>query len=355
MSDTEEKTEDLGNEMMSDLAAAWDAAEDTSDGDDTGTENSVLEPEGEPDSGAGLTTGDSGTDGVEDSTDQDAVQPDNVNTGAVDQVAEEGEKPPVSLSAAAREVWKDTPEALRKEVTKREQDYAKGIQRYAESAKRAEAMDRTLQPYQQLFAMNGGAAQTMPGLLQTASVLQMGNPQQKAQQVAAIIQQFGIDIGTLDNLLIGEAPSQEVQNQTAIQQAVQQAVMPYQQFANQQAQQQQYAAQQAHNEVANEVQQFAQSNANEFYNDVKAEMADILDLAANRGREMGMQEAYDQACQLNPQIRQIVQGRQSQQSVDSKRKAGSSIHGTLGGDGGSSAPDSTRAAIEMAWESTGRA
>jgi len=353
MNEAEDQSEDFaGNEMMSDLAAAWDAAEETTD--EGQEQDQVHEPEREPASAEGSDTRNGGDpDGNDGTNAEDGLRQDQEQAGTVDQVAEEG-KPPVSLSAAAREEWANTPEPVRKEIAKRERDYAQGIQKYAESAKRAEAMDRTLAPYQQLFAMNGGASNFMPGLMQTASVLQMGAPAQKAEMVANLIKQFGVDIRTLDNMLVGEAPPPEVQQQSAVQQAVQQAVAPYQQHMQQIEQQRQYQAQAAQQEVANEVQHFAQTPENEFYHDVKMEMADILDLAANRGREMSMQEAYEQACQLNPQIRQIVQGRQSQQSVQNKRRAGSSIHGTLGGDGSSSAPDSTRAAIEMAWEQAGR-
>ena len=83
-------------------------------------------------------------------------------------------------------------------------------------------------------------------------------------------------------------------------------------------------------------------------------MADILDLAANRNRNMTLQEAYDQACHLNPQIRQIIQARGSQATVQSKRKAGSSIYGTPSGNGSAASPDSMRHAIENAWENIGR-
>ena len=350
MSEEEKGEEFAGNELMGDLAEAWDAA--VGDEDEGHQTAQVHESDEQPGSGADSTIGDGG-DQPESPDAEDGLRQDQDESGQQHQVAEE-DKPPVSLSAAAREEWANTPEPVRKEIAKRERDFAVGIQKYAENAKRAEAMDRTLAPYQQLFAMNGGAAQFMPGLMQTASVLQMGAPAQKAQMVADLIKQFGVDIGTLDSLLVGEAPPPEVQQQSAVQQAVQQAVAPYQQHMNQIRQQQQYAMQQEQQQVASEVQQFAQTPENEFYHDVKMEMADILDLAANRGREMSMQEAYDQACQLNPQIRQILQGRQSQQSVQQKRKAGSSIHGTLGGDGSSSAPDSMRNAIEMAWEGAGR-
>jgi len=171
--------------------------------------------------------------------------------------------------------------------------------------------------------------------------------------VANLIKQFGVDIRTLDNMLVGKQPPQEVQQQSQVQQAVQQAVAPYQQMAQQMQQQQLHAAQQAQQEVSTEVERFASDPAHEFYHDVKMEMADILDLAANRQHQMSMEEAYQKACQLNPQISRILATR-GQAPTPDQRRAASSVQGSLGGPGAASAPDSMRSAIEDAWAGGGR-
>jgi hypothetical protein len=213
-------------------------------------------------------------------------------------------------------------------------------------------MDRSLAPFQQYFQMNGGAGQTIQGLLQTGASLQMGSPIQKAQMVANIIKQYSVDIKSLDNMLVGEAPSPEVQQQNHVQQAVQQAVAPYQQHMQQIQQQQQYQQQQVQGQVSQEVTNFGANN--EFYNDVRGDMADLLDMAANRGREMNMDEAYKLACANHPQISSIMSGRTSQDSVNQKRRAASSISGSPSGAGGAAA-GSMNAALNSAWDNAGRA
>jgi hypothetical protein len=243
------------------------------------------------------------------------------------------------------------PDAVKQDIIRREQDYAKGIEKHKRNAQRAEMMDRTLQPYQQLFAMNGGAAQFMPNLLQTAAGLQMGTPVQKAQIAAKLIQDFGVDIKALDSALVGEAPPKEIQVQQQLDQMLSQKLQPLQQQLAQYQQRDQYAAQQAQQEVASEVQNFGAQN--EFYNDVRADMADLLDLAANRGREMSMQQAYELACSQHPTISKILQQRASQQQVQQKRSAASSIQGSPGGSM-QSAPNSMVAALNDAWDSAGR-
>src|SRR6056297_2018800 len=122
------------------------------------------------------------------------------------QQASDLETPPAGLPPEAREVWADVPPAVKAAIAKREEDYSRGVKMYADNAKRAQAMDKTLAPYQQLFAMNGGPQNTIPGLLQTASVLQMGAPAQKAQIVAQLVKQFGVDVRALDNALVGQGP-----------------------------------------------------------------------------------------------------------------------------------------------------
>jgi len=317
------------------LEAAWDQSEE-----------SVLE-EVEDD---GLEQGQAGEAGEAEEAgevDQTSVQE---NEAAEATEAEASDKPPVSLSAAAREAWKDTPPAMRAEIAKRERDFAQGIQKYAEDSKRVQAMDNSLKPYQQLFAMNGGAGQFMPSLLNTASILQMGAPAQKAQTVANLIQQFGVDIATLDNVLTGQPQTQE-QPQTQqldINQLVDQRFQQYQQREAQAQQQIQGQAAMA------TIQAFGNNPANEFYNDVKMEMADIIELASNRGQAMTLQQAYDKACILNPEISAIVNGRISQSSVTRKLRAASSVGGGPGGEGGSSAPGSMRSVIEEAWGEQGQ-
>jgi hypothetical protein len=127
---------------------------------------------------------------------------------------------------------------------------------------------------------------------------------------------------------------------------------PMQQQLQGYQQREQYQAQQAQGQVAQEVTQFGSSN--EFYNDVRGDMADLLDMAANRGREMSMEEAYNLACNNHPQISKIMSGRTSQQTVDTKRRAASSIQGSPGGAMSKGAPNSTMAALNDAWDGAGR-
>jgi hypothetical protein len=258
------------------------------------------------------------------------------------------------LSLGAREEWKNTPKAMRDEIAKRERDFSVGMQKNAEGAKRAAGMDHQLQPYQQYFAMNGGAGQSIKTALETASTLQMGTPQQRAQTVANLIQQFGVDIDALDSMLVGEAPSQESQQQYSVQQAVQQAVAPYQQQMTQMAQRQEYEQQQIRQNAVDEVGSFSNDRKNEFYHDVKMDMADLMDMAQARGINLTMQDSYDRACRMNPEISRIMASRVGNASVQNKRRAASSVVGSPGGVTDSAGGGSLHSAIADAWDNSGR-
>jgi len=328
--------------LSADLAAAWaESEEEVHDEQDESTESASSEskPEGSIDQPA--------------ESDPD-VHPEPVSgKQKPDDGAKKGdndnEKPPVGLSPAAREAWKETPKAMRAEIAKREADFAKGIQQYAENAKRAQGMDAVLQPYQQYLAMNGGPGKTIQTLLQTGASLQMGSPTQKAQMVAQLINQFGVDIQALDQLLVGQTPKEKPENQ--FNQILDQRLAPLQQQLSEYQRREQAMQQQEQGKIVSEIDGFAAEH--EFYMDVRGDMADILDMAANRGQPMTLKQAYEKACVLHPEISNILQSRQKAPTPQ-QRRAASSISGSPSGTDGGSAADSIRAAIEDAWNSSGR-
>ena len=259
---------------------------------------------------------------------------------------------PIGMSIEAREHWKDTPDAVKKFVANFEKRNSDMAAKYGADTQRVLQMDKVLEPYQQLFAMNGGAGNVLPSVMETASILQLGNPQQKAQRLAEMMSQFDVDVRLLDELLVGAAPSAAQQQQTMLQQQIQQEVAPLQQqvqFYEQQQQQQQQAERQR---MSGEIQDFGATH--EFYYDVVDQMADLIDMSHNRKINMGMEEAYKVACLANEQISKVIESRRSQELVQSKRNAASSVYGNSGGSMSGNAPSSVEAALNEAWDNQGR-
>lgn len=348
----------MAENAMEDLEAAWDAS-DTTEDESVEAQDDDLRFGGQVQEEASgelpEVPDEAGEEGAEGGLEEPVAGEGEPSEEAEPEPAVAADPAPASWGPATREHWKDLPAEVKAEVQKRERDFSMGIQRYAEGAKRAGQMDQALQPFQQYLATNGDSpSQTIGSLLQTASLLQMGTPMQKATMMHQLINQFGIDVQALDHMLAGEEQPPEVQNQQYVQQAVQQAVAPYQQMLAQQQGQQQYAVQQRQQAAAQDITAFASNPQHEFYGDVRADMADILDMAANRGLEMSLPEAYKRACAVHPEISKIVGQRQQQLALQSKKNAARSVSGTPGGDGGSQAPNDIRGAIDFAWENSGR-
>lgn len=259
----------------------------------------------------------------------------------------EPEETPKGLSAEAREVWKDTPDAIKQHIKGYEQRMEGVAQKFGRDAERARQMDQALQPYQQLFAVNGGVGQTLPGLLQTASILQMGTPAQKAQMMAQLVNQFSVDINALDQALVGNAPDP---NQPQAQQGL--TAEQVQQMIQQGFQQNQ--ANTMRQDVTHNLQQFAADPANEFYNDVVNEMALILDGAAQSGQNITLKQAYDKACLLNDGVRNVIETRRAARQVQERQAATSSVTGNPTGAEVPPEPESIGDYLSQAWDQVAR-
>lgn len=333
-------------DIANDLGAAWDAAhtDDTPEDAPDGTGHETLQGD------VGQRPADTGADpaGGPAAVDDPGVPGDTKHDQAA---APAGDAAPVSLPPDAREVWKDTPPAMKAAIAKREADYAKGIEKYRTNAQRAEQMDGVLGQYQHYFAMTGEpVGQTVDSLLRTASNLYTAPPQTKAQIIAGLINQFGVPVDMLDIILSGQSVPRGTTDD--LDSRIQQAMQPYQQTIQQFQQREQYERQQQQGRMANELAEFAAKN--EFYADVAGDMADFLDVAARTGRPLTLADAYTRACNLHPQISQILAAR-NKAPTPAQKAAASTLRGNgLGGDIEVPEADSLRGAIAQAWDTAGR-
>jgi hypothetical protein len=247
------------------------------------------------------------------------------------------EKPPASWTPVAREKWAGLDPEVRSEVYRREREHQQYMQQSAGSRQFVEAFERTIKPFEQFIAAEGAnPLQAVQNLMQTAAQLRVGAPAAKAQLVAQIVQQYGIDIGMLDSALAA-GPQQRQQPQA------QQFRDPrVDQILQQQQQSQQMQEQQIEEAIGGELQTFAADPAHEFFQDVRGIMADLVEVAAKQGVVLSVDDAYERACQINPQVRTIITQRSqasnagtlTQAALRAKRAA-SSVRGdsTLPGNG----------------------
>ena len=346
----EDVEEDEGS-LSDDLEAAWEASEESesdgsADGDSRGGTTSA-------DAGAG--GGDLGSDGQADGEPAAGAG----ETGA--EAVGSGGKPPLDWSPELREEWAGLPAGVKTQIANREAQMAQAMQGTAQARQVAQDFSGIANKYGSVMAAEGiqNPLQMVDTLLSTVSELRMGSPQQKAQKMAQLIQHYGIDISSLDDSLAsvvgGQPPSAQPQMDPNLQHMLDQRMAPVNQMMQQLAGMQQQKYQQGQQAAVQEVDQFAQQA--EFLNDVRHDVADLIDLATKQGRDMPLQEAYDKACAMNPQIAAVLAQRAQQQSiadagrnVSSKKRAASSLAPGNRGGNSSPMPDDMLGQLNAAWD-----
>lgn len=246
-----------------------------------------------------------------------------------DEGSSEDLKAPASWKPSIREHWKGLPNDVKQEVLRREQDIQKGLQQASGYKKVAEEYLTTIKPFESVIrAQNATPSQAIGNLLQTATRLTLGTPTQKAQAIAEAIKEFSVDIETLDQVLAGEELP-NTQNDPLLQE-LDKRLQPMNDFMSQFQSAEKTQLQEIQDRANAELSQFASEH--EFYNDVKEDMADLMELAGNRGRSITLEQAYDQACLMNPDIKKVLDHRTSRlrntpdpQELAKKKAAASSV------------------------------
>lgn len=317
-------------------------------GEDEGEGGEEGAPEGEDE---GEPAGDGETKAAGDGT-EEQVSDDASATGDAGDAA--GDKAPVSWKPGVREHWNSLPKEVKAEVTRREREIQTGLQQASGHKKVAEEYFRTVQPFQQLIQAQGSTpAQAIHKLMTTAAQLTSGTPQRKAEVVRNIIKEYGVDVPMLDTILSGEAPPDDPN--AGLLTAMDEKLKPITDFMGRVTDQQEQNTQQTNADADKAIQEFA--DANEFYDDLREDMADLMELAAKRGRQMTLEQAYQRAAAADPEISKIMKQREdaARNVVDpkkagKKRAAASSIKGSPTGQKSTAAEGSMRAQLEEAWD-----
>lgn len=216
-------------------------------------------------------------------------------------------KPPQSWKPLARERWAKLDPELQQEVLRREKDIATAMQEFAPAKRLHSDFQQMLKPYEAILKAEGAQPlQVMGSLLQTFAQLKTAPPAHKAQIVAQMIQGFGVPIDALDDVLTGKTPPRSQSAAVVDPNAI--AAQVRQQVLQGIAQQRQQQLAQKHQ---TEIEAFAADPKNEFFEDVREEMADLIEVADRRGRTMSLGEAYASVLKTHPELSQVLQQREA--------------------------------------------
>lgn len=263
------------------------------------------------------------------------------------------ERAPQSWKPAAREHWASIPKEAREEIARRESEVQHTLKETAEARRYADGVQKTLAPYQQYIKAEGSNDfQAIDNMMAAAVKLRTATGPESAQFIAGIANQFGIGrfgpgwISMLDNALSGVAPSPQDVQQQAMQQAMQQQFAPLYEMQNEVLRQRQQQEAKLEQASAAEIGQFMQTEKPEFINDVRFQMADIIDMGNANGTPYTLKQAYDIACQAHPEIRQVLQQREQQAIASRMTGAAQRAKQAAASVGGAPAPGASNAPPE---------
>ncbi|MCF1367315.1 hypothetical protein LH704_11675 [Burkholderia cenocepacia] len=242
--------------------------------------------------------------------------------------AESKSKPPQSWNAAERAHWEKIPAEVQAVITRREEEAHRGITKLGQDAAYGQKLRDVISPYLPIIRAEGGdEAGAVRDLLQTAYVLRTANPEQKVQLFRQLAGQFGVDLSAAAQGVREVDPELAALRQELTQ------VRGY--LAN--------TEQQQHQQIEASAQQmidaFAADPKNEFYEQVKPLMGQLL----VAGQAQTMQDAYDQACWATASVRSTLMQRQeadaeAKRAAEAKARAGAKRHAGGSVSGAPSAP-----------------
>jgi hypothetical protein len=246
------------------------------------------------------------------------------------------DRAPASWKKEAKGEWAALPLQARQEIHRREMEVQRVLNENAPIRKEIEEFRGVVAPFMaRIQSLGVTPNQAVDHLLSADYAMATGTPQQKAQFIDKLLQDYNVDIVTLDQVIsarLGGQPQQQQQQpqapdiQALVQQQLQQALAPLYQH---QQQEQQRVVQQA----TQTVEQMSLDPKYPYFEDVRSTMADIIDLNRARGVEIPLDKAYNMAVAMTPEISAMAQATQLNSRAQRAAAAGMSVSGNPVGGG----------------------
>lgn len=251
---------------------------------------------------------------AEQASDQSAVQSE---TAAEKEFRARVDRAPQSWKGDAKKVWEQLPLNVRQEVVRREREITNKLNETAPLKQRMDSLIEVLTPHRErIQAVHGGnPLQAIDRMLNVERIMFSGSTSDKAQLVARMIKEFKVDIVALDNLLAGEPLPQQVQQQTDIERLLEQKLAPVQQFIQSQQQMEQQRAAKIEQEAVHTVETMAVDPQFPYFEDVREDMADLIEMSAKKGVALSLPDAYNKAIRMNDGVFQATNVRSNTQAA----------------------------------------
>lgn len=233
---------------------------------------------------------------------------------------------PPSWKIGARQDWDKTPPSVRAETHRRELEMQHFVTKTAPDRQMAGEIRQILAPIAQSIQARGTTpARLVASYVEFDRAMSSGDPATAARALVGVAKGYGIPVEAVADAWDGKGVPQ--QRQPSVEEIREQ--VRAEERAAWQAQQQQAEFRSHTARVA----EFSKTVDPVLFNeDVRHDMAALIDAAAARGVELSLQDAYDRAVRANPESWAIVQQKEQaklaatkQQATQRSEAAGSSV------------------------------
>jgi hypothetical protein len=196
-----------------------------------------------------------------------------------------------SWKKEAQEELAKLPDTVRSMISERESQFHKGLEQYKGEAQFARAINKAIAPHAEYMqSLNIRPELAFATLIDTERKLRTGDIETKVSLFQQLAHDYGIDLEQIAQLPFDAHAHQLKQQNEWLQNRLQET--------------QGFQQSQEDERIQQDIDEFAQTH--EFFNDVQATMADLLD----RGFAQDLDDAYVKAIRLNDNVFESYQAKQ---------------------------------------------
>ncbi|UGQ44967.1 hypothetical protein [Massilia endophytica] len=314
----------LRDSLAAALSGAEEAQTETSDPSEAVSTETAAETEARLRDERGRFASKEAEQAAQQATDQQAAEP---------APPVQAKKAPQSWRQEVKDHFNNLPPEVQDEILRRETDFNKGIQKYAEAAKFAESVKPVFDQWMPYISQLGATPeQAFQALIQAEYTLRTGSPAQKQAAFAKLAQDYGLAMpeqaepGQLDPNL-QHALSRVQQLEAYIQKT---------EYEKQQEAARHQEAEMA--ELQKQVEQFASGADAPHFDSVRDDMSRLL----QAGYATDLKDAYEKACWARPDIRasllQAEESKRIQEKAELATKAKAKAVSVTGSPSGAAVP-----------------
>jgi hypothetical protein len=206
---------------------------------------------------------------------------------------------PKSWKSNVAPKWATLDPEVKAEINRREKEITKSFGENNQVREFSRQFQEVIRPYEAHLMSYGKPLEAIANLLQVEHALSSFPPVQRAHLMAKLIKDYGVDIKELDSALAGTGPTDPTRS--ALEQLLEQKLSPIQNFIQQQQELDLMRQQRTRNDAVIEIERMSEDTVTfPHFEEVREDMADLVEMNAKRGRYLTPGQAYNMAVGMNP-------------------------------------------------------